>query len=156
VAYDSLGSKGTDQRDRAREAQISFRYLRGWLFDASAGWRSVRSNSLGYSLGCKSLEGGVSGWMPTKVLLLVRGRFESVTYHDPGLDRIYVPRSENLESSEDNNSLMVRIRRRLIREIVIDGRASWFRNESPFIGLYYKKAVVSLGLSWTPVGTSDF
>lgn len=157
VAYDTIGPKGIDQRDQSRDASIGARYLRGCLFEGTVGWKSVRSNSLGYSLGRKSAEVGVSGWLPGAVLVQVRGRVESVSYRDRNLGRIFfVPRNENIDASEDNNTVMVRIRRRLMREIAIDGRASWFRNESPFVGVYYRKAVASLGLAWTPIGASEF
>lgn len=155
-AYDWSGPKGVDQKDRGRQILAGLRYVHGWLYELNLGWESVRSNSIGYSLGRRSIEAGLSGWLPGKLLLQARGRFEGVAYRDHNLDRIFLPRSENIEANEDNNSLILRLRRSLVRQLAVEGRFSWFRNESPFVGLYYSKTVASIGLAWTPIGASDF
>ncbi len=156
-AYDVSGPKSVHQKDQGRQGLASVRYLHGWLLDVTLGWESVRSNSYGYSLGRKSVEGGVSGWLPGAVLLQIRGRKEWVSYRDHDLDLLFwIPQNVNVEANEDNNSILMRLRRSLTRELAIEGRASWFRNESPFVGLYYRKAVGSFGLVWTPIGTSEF
>jgi hypothetical protein len=145
------------QRDRGREARLAVQYMRGWLFETFVAWEQVRSNSYGYSLGRRSLGGMASGWLPGDLLLQVRGRVESTSYRDSGLADVYVLRAgENQEAGEDNNSLQVRLRRPVGPAWSLEGRISWFRNESLLVGSYYRKTVCGLGIAWTPVGTSDF
>jgi hypothetical protein len=152
---DRNASKGFVQKDQGRQALIGFRYLHKWLFDLTLGWESIRSNSYGYSLARRSAEGGISGWIPGSLLLQLRGRIEGISYRDHDLAGVFL-RNGNVEANEDDNSLLLRLRRSLSRELAVEGRASWFRNRSPFVGLYYKKAVGSFGLVWTPIGISDF
>jgi hypothetical protein len=143
------------QRDRAREARLSLRHVRGWLFECDLAWRSNRSNSFGFSTGTRSLEGGVSGWLPGSVLLQIRGRIESTSYRDHGLKDVYIPlEGEELEAAEDNNRLQVRLSRKLSHRLTAEGRISWFRNESLLVGEFYEKALGTLGLVWTPIGKS--
>jgi hypothetical protein len=145
------------QRDRSREGQLRLRYLRRWLFEFSFGWVSVRSNSFGFSVGRRSLEATVSGWLPASLLLQLSGRIESFSYHDANLDEFFIPRvGENLEASQDNNRLIAVLRRRVGSRLSVEGRISWFRNETLLVGDFYEKAVGSIGLAWTPVGASDF
>ncbi len=145
------------QKDRGREARIAVQYMRGWLFETFASWEGVRSNSFGYSLGRRSLGGMASGWVPGKLLLQVRGRIETTSYRDSGLADVYILRAgENQEAGEDNNSLQVRLRRPVGPAWSLEGRISWFRNESLLVGSFYRKTVGSLGVVWTPVGSSDF
>ncbi len=145
------------QRDRGRQFDVGLRYLRGWLFEASVGIESIRSNSFGYSIRRTSLEGGVTGWVPGSVLVQLRGRVESVKYRDPGLDRVYIlPAGEDLEAAKDNNILTLRLRRALLRQVALEARSSWFRNESLLVGYHYRKALATIGLVWTPIGASDF
>ena len=145
------------QSDRRREGRISARHLRGLLFELGLGWESVRSNSFCYSVGRKSVEASVAGWLPGALLFQVKGRAESVSYRDPGLDRVFIFRwAEDVEAGDDSNSLSFRLRRALVRRTSIEGRVAWFRNESLLIGSRYDKTVGSVGLVWTPVGASDF
>lgn len=140
---------GSDQRDRGRALLIGVRYQRGWLWDLGLGWESVRSNSIGYSVGRRSLELGATGWIPGQILVQVKGRTEGTSYHDRGLDEVYIPRTgEDLESGQDNNSLQIFVERGLAGRLVAEGRCGWYRNESLLVGFYYEKAIVSLGVSW--------
>jgi hypothetical protein len=153
---DQFGLSGR-QRDRIREIEIGASYLAAWLFEAGASWESVRSNSFGYSLGRKSLIGSVSGWLPGEVMLQVRGRIETVSYHDSGLDRVFIIRTgEDQEAGEDNNHLLVRVRRAIHPRVAIDARFSLFRNESLLVGSFYRKSVTSLGFEWRPWGPTEF
>jgi hypothetical protein len=145
------------QRDRGRHFQIGLRYLRGWLFEMTAEIESIRSNSFGYSIRRTSLGGGVTGWLPGSVLVQARGRLESVSYRDSGLDRVYIVREgEDLEAAQDNNNLTLRLERALLPRVALEVRSSWFRNESLLVGYHYRKAVATVGLVWTPYGASDF
>ena len=145
------------QRDRGRHFEFGLRYLHGWLFEAIAGVESIRSNSFGYSIRRTSLGGGVTGWLPGSVLLQARGRVESVSYRDSGLDRVYIVRAgEDLDSAQDNNSVSVRLERSLLPRVAVEVRSSWFRNESLLVGYHYRKALATIGLVWTPYGASDF
>jgi hypothetical protein len=145
------------QRDRSRQFELGARYLRAWLFEGTVGYESVRSNSFGYSIRRIRFEGGITGWLPGAVLAQVRGRAESVEYRDRGLDRVYiVPYGEDLDAAQDNNTVTLRLRRGLIRQLAIEVRGSWFRNESLLVGYHYRKSLAVIGLVWTPVGASDF
>lgn len=145
------------QKDRGREARVGIQVMRGWLFEGFAAWEAVRSNSFGYSLGRRSLSAMASGWLPGQLLLQVRGRIESVSYRDHGLADVYILRAgEDQEAGEDNNSLQARLRRPVGPGWSVEGRISWFRNESLLVGSFYRKAVGSIGIVWTPVGSSDF
>lgn len=145
------------QRDRSRQFELGVRYLRGWLFEGRVGYESVRSNSFGYSIRRISGEVGITGWLPGSVLAQLRGRIESVEYRDAGLDRVFiVPYGEDLDAAQDNNTMSLRLRRGLIRQVAIEARASWFRNESLLVGYHYRKSLGVIGLVWTPVGASDF
>jgi hypothetical protein len=87
----------------------------------------------------------------------LRGRVETTSYRDSGLADVYILRAgENQEAGEDNNSLQLRLRRPIGTGWSIEGRVSWFRNESLLVGSFYRKTVGSLGVVWTPVGSSDF
>ena len=146
-----------DQRDRGREAWIALRHLRGWLYEIGLSWKSVRSNSFGYSVGRKAVEGALTGWLPGGLLFQVRGRLEAISYHDPGLERVFLVRAgENTEAAEDNNRLLLALRRGLGERVALEGRLGWFRNESLLVGEFYEKRVGSVGLIWHPVGASDF
>ncbi len=145
------------QRDRARAARLTARYLRGFLYETELVWESVRSNSFGYSVGRRSATVSVTGWLPASVLFQVRGRLESVDYHDTGLDRVFVfGTGEAQDRGEDNNVLALRARRALLRNLALEGRLSWYRNESLLLGSYYRKRAASIGLTWIPIGSSDF
>ncbi len=152
-----LFAPGGRQEDRGREARLTLRYLRGWLLETTFGWESVRSNSFGYSVGRRRIEAAVSAWLPGSVLAQLRGRLEEADYHDRELDRVFVIRTgEDVEAGEDSNSLTLRLRRQLIPRVLLEGRASLFRNESLLVGSRYDKRTASLGLVWAPVGQSDF
>ncbi|MBD3161992.1 MAG: hypothetical protein GF346_06845 [Candidatus Eisenbacteria bacterium] len=146
-----------NQEDRGREAWIGARYLRGWFYELGLSWRSVRSNSFGYSVGRKAIEAAVTGWLPGRVLFQARARLEATSYHDADLDRVFLVRTgENTEAAEDNNRLLLRVRRSLGKRVAAEARLSWFRNESLLVGEFYEKRVGSIGLVWHPVGASDF
>jgi hypothetical protein len=145
------------QNDRGREARLSFQYMRGWLFEAWVAWESIRSNSFGSSIGRRSIGGMTSGWLPGSLLLQIRGRAEATSYRDHGLDEVFISRvGEEREASEDNNSLQIRLRRPVGLGWAVEGRVSWFRNESLLVGSFYRKTLGSLGIVWTPIGSSDF
>jgi hypothetical protein len=145
------------QHDRGRQFQFEFRYLRDWLLEATGGIESIRSNSFGYSIRRLSLEGRATGWLPGSVLLQVGGRIESVTYRDAGLEKVYIVRAgEDLEAAQDNNSFTAQVRRPLLKQVAIEARASWFRNESLLVGYHYRKALAAIALVWVPVGASEF
>ncbi len=98
-----------------------------------------------------------SGWLPGRLLLQIRGRAESTSYRDAGLSDVFIfPAGEEQEAGEDNNSLQVRLRRPLGPGMAVEGRISWFRNESLLVGSFYRKTLGSIGVVWTPVGSSDF
>ena len=145
-----------DQEDRGREARFGIQYVRGWLYGLTLAWGLVRSNSFGYSVTRRSVEGQVHGWLPGALLFQVRGRVEGVAFHDRGLGRVFVIRTgEDVEAGQDNNALYLRVRRALSSQLAVEGRASWFRNESLLIGTHYHKMVGSLGVVWSPIGASD-
>ncbi len=131
--------------------------MTGPLFEISLGWESVRSNSFGYSVGRRSAESAVSGWLPWRVLAQARGRIESTSYHDRDLARVFVLRSgENQEAGDDNNSMILRLRRPIRKGLALDGRVAWFRNESLLVGSFYRKTTATIGVTWAPLGASDF
>lgn len=145
------------QRDRSREARLELRYLRRWLFELTASWVSVRSNSFGFSVGRRSFELGVSGWLPGSVLCQLRGKLQSFSYHDAGLDEYFIAREgENLEAVDDNNRFLLRMKRRLGRHVAVEGRFSWFRNETLLAGDFYRKGLATVGLVFSPMGDSEF
>jgi hypothetical protein len=91
------------------------------------------------------------------LLLQLRGRAEWTSYRDHGLSEVFISRlGEEQEAGEDNNSLQVRLRRPVARGWALEGRISWFRNESLLVGSYYRKNLGSIGIVWTPIGASDF
>jgi hypothetical protein len=145
------------QRDHAREIEIGASFHGAWLIEGGLSWQSVRSNSFGYSVGRKRVGAAISGWLPGEVLFQVRGQLEAVSYHDPGLDRVFIIRTgEDQEAGEDNNFGILRLRRAVYERIALDARYSFYRNESLLVGKFYRKSVVSLGLEWRPFGPSDF
>lgn len=156
IAPDIFETAGR-QKDRSREMRFTLRYLKGALFETTFGWESVRSNSFGYSVSRRRIEGAVTGILPGSVTAQIAGRLEGASYHDRDLDRVFVIRSgEDVEAGEDSNSLTLRIRRQLIPRVLLEGRASVFRNESLLVGSRYDKRVASIGLVWAPLGQSDF
>lgn len=156
IAPDLFAPSGK-QKDRSREIRLTLRYLKGWLYEATLGWESVRSNSFGYSVGRKRIEATVTGWLPGDIMVQMRGRLEGASYHDRDLGRVFVIRSgEDVEAGEDSNSLTIRIRRQLVPRVLLECRGSIFRNESLLVGSRYDKRTASLGLVWTPSGQSDF
>ncbi len=148
---------GADQNDRGRLARLELHYLRHLFFELDLTWESVRSNSFGYSVGRRSAEVAVSGYLPGELLLQIRGRLESIAYHDRDLERVFIIRTgEDVEAGEDNNRLFLQLKRSVGRGVDLEARFSWFRNESLLVGEFYRKAVGSMGITWTPIGASDF
>lgn len=152
--WDTLGR---DRRDRARELRVGVHYTKILLLECGLTWKSIRSNTFGFSVGRKRVEAAVSGWLPGRVLFHIRGRAEATSYHDRGLDVCFlaVPGDEQ-EAREDNNSLLVRMRRPVRRGLALEGRVAWFKNESLLVGSFYRKVTATVGLSWAPGSPSDF
>ena len=99
----------------------------------------------------------MSGWLPGSILTQVRGKLESHSYHDAGLDDYFIAREgENLEAVDDNNHFLLRLQRRLGGHVAIEGRYSWFRNETLLAGEFYRKSIGTIGLVFSPVAESDF
>ncbi len=147
---------GRDREDRARFLHLGLRRAGRLLAQAQYGYRTQRSNSVDgrYDrhevswLLARPLWGGVTGQF--------LGHVGWTRYTDPSLEEFDITRVGEVEAGEEDNTIALRLSRRLLPSLSADLRVAWYRNESAVVGEYYDKAVPSAGITWGWGSGSDF
>lgn len=145
-----------DRHDTYRVAHLSLRVLRRGVVRFQYAFRSQGSNSIDAALQRHEFRWLISQSLPLGLVGQLYGNLEHTKYTDRDLDRVLVLRSGELEAGEDDNTVALRMSRYLGRGWAVDGRHSWYRNESLLIQNYYRKQVWTFGLSWEAGRLSAF
>jgi hypothetical protein len=149
--------QGPSQSDNFRLIELGARFFRHILIQAQYGFRSQRSNSLGWSLRRHELRWLVSRSVGFGFTGQFYGSLESTHYTDAHLGEIFIFRvGEEQEAADDNNLIALQLAHPLGRSWRIFARHAWFRNESLLVGSYYRKRIWTAGLAWESEGFSAF
>jgi hypothetical protein len=140
-------SPGPDRRDHYRFLHAGFRRTGRLVVQAQAGFRVQASNSIDGAFHRPEVTWLLSWPLRWRVLGLFYGNLERTTYTDKALGGFFVPRTGEIEAGEDDNTIVLRLARPLGRGWDLDARVGWYRNEALLVGVYYRKQVISLGIS---------
>ena len=72
------------------------------------------------------------------------------------LRHVSVTRTGEIEAGDDDNTIVLRVARPLGHRWDLDARIGWYRNEALLLGVYYRKQVISLGVSQNFGSASSF
>lgn len=134
-----------DRRDQGGGFHAGFRRVGRLVLQAQAGFRMQSSNSVDGTFHRPEVTWLVSwpwGW---RVHGQVYGSLKHTDY--TALRGMDVTRTGEIDAGEDDNTIAVRLARPLGHGWDMDARVGWYRNEAAFVGDYYLKRVISVGLS---------
>lgn len=132
------------QRDRMWETAASIEAYRYALWTCRFTLQGNRSNSFGYSYRDPFLEFGFGKLLPWGLNVRAFWTHRRKTYAD-GLGALLRVRPD--AEDETNSQALVDLSRRFGNGWTGRMRAARYRNESPIRALYYRKTIVSLGLT---------
>jgi hypothetical protein len=139
---------GPDREDHTRFVHLDIRRVGRVLMRLQYGYRVQSSNSIDGETRRGEVSWLFSSKLPYGVTGQCYGNWGRKRYTNPHLSQILVVRLDNIEASEDDNTIALRALRTLTGDLRADLRAGWYRNESYLISQYYNKTVFSAGLSW--------
>jgi hypothetical protein len=139
---------GPDREDHSRFVHLDVRRVGRVLVRLQYGYRVQGSNSIDGETRRGEMSWLFSGRLPYRITGQCYGNWGRKRYTNSDLENVLVVRVDNIEASEDDNTIALRALRPLTRHLTLDLRAGWYRNESYFIGEYYNKTVASAGLAW--------
>ncbi len=151
-----LQVEGPDRRDDYRFGHLGVRWMRWVLFRVQFGFRSQVSNSIDAGFSRSEIRWLVARGLPLDLQFQCFGNLETTRYSDRKLDLLDVVLPGEVEANDDDNTLAIRLSRRIGRGLSADVRYSWFRNESLFLRDYYRKRVLTFGLNWEAGEVSGF
>lgn len=138
---------GADRRDQRRFLHAGFRRTGRLVLQAQAGFRMQASNSVDGAFRRPQATWLISWPLGWRVIGQFYGSIEHTDYTERVLRDFFVPRTGEIEAGEDDNTMAIRLARSLGHGWDLDARVGWYRNEALLVGVYYRKRVISLGLS---------
>ncbi len=147
---------GPDRKDDYRLAHAGIRWMRGVLLRVQFGVRSQISNSIDAGFTRSEIRWLVARGLPLDLQFQCFGNLETTRYSDRRLDLLDIVLPGEVEANDDDNTVAVRMSRRIGQGFSADVRYSWFRNESLFLRDYYRKRVLTFGLNWEAGEVSGF
>jgi hypothetical protein len=145
---------GPDRRDQGRFLHAGIRRTGRLVLQVQAGIRTQASNSIDGVFHRPEATWLISWPLGWSVIGQCYGSLKHTEY--TALRGEQVTRIGEIEAGEDDNTIAVRLARPLGHGWDLDARAGWYRNEALFVGVYYGKRVISLGLSRNFGSSSGF
>jgi hypothetical protein len=149
-------SFGADRSDHYRFFHVGFRRTGRLVLQAQAGWRSQASNSLDGAFRRPEVTWLVSRPLGWRVIGQFYGNLEHTAYTARALRDFYIDRTGEIEAGADDNTIVLRLIRPVGHGWNLDAQLGWYRNESALVGVYYRKQVISLGISRSFGSASGF
>ena len=156
VGGDPPAEYGADRRDSYRFLHVGCRKTGRLVVQAQAGFRMQASNSLDGVLHRPEVNWLVSRSLGWRVIGQFYGNLEHTTYTARALRHVSVTRTGEIEAGDDDNTIVLRVARPLGHRWDLDARIGWYRNEALLLGVYYRKQVISLGVSQNFGSASSF
>lgn len=138
---------GADRRDRSRFVHLGFRRNGRLVVQAQAGLRIQASNSVDGVFRRPEVSWLVSRPLAWRVSVQCYGNLSRTTYTESVLRRVLITRTGEIEAGDDDNTVVLRCARPVGYGWDLDARVGWYRNEALLVGVYYRKQVVSVGIS---------
>lgn len=146
---------GPDRRDQFHRFHVGFWWRRFALAHLEYGFRSQGSNSIDAEISRHDLTWLLARPLPLGLGAQFYGNLEHTRYRDSRLSTILVLRSGDPDAGDDDNIVAVRLSRPVSRSWSVEARQAWYRNQSLLVQTYYRKQILSFGLTWetgTPSG----
>ncbi len=138
---------GGDRSDDYRFFHLGYRRTGRLVLQVQAGVRTQVSNSLDGEFDRPEVSWLVSRPLVERVIGQFYGNLVSVSYRSDDLERYLVTRVGEIEAGEDDNAIVLRLARSFGRDWDLDAHLGWYRNEGQEVGVYYRKTVISFGIS---------
>jgi hypothetical protein len=135
------------RRDQYRFLHAGWRRIGRLVLQLQVGYRVQASNSFDGAFRRPEATWLVSRPLAGRVIGQFYGNLEHTTYDERRIGGVVAVFPGKINAGEDDNTVALRLARPIGKGWDLDARVGWYRNESVDIGVYYRKRVVSIGVT---------